>query len=91
METESAFDVVEESVGGVGLKDGDDIHEADRELGVLSDLAVNSDVAFFGHDDELGLFRGKGELELVSEENVKGNAFSQSVGTLGRLGSPDSA
>jgi hypothetical protein len=66
-ETESTLAVVEESVVGLGLEEGDDVHEADGEFVILSDFAVNGDVAVLGKDDHLGFSAGEGNFQFVSQ------------------------
>ena len=90
-QAEATFAVVEESVAGLGLQEGDHIHEAYGEFVVLSHFAVDGDVAFLGQDDHLGFPAGEGEFQLVSQEDVEGDGLSQLVGTLRGFGCPNAA
>ncbi len=81
-QSEATLAVVEESVAGLSFEEGDDVHEADGELVVLSDFAVHGDVAVLCEDDHLGFSAGEGEFQFISEEDVEGDGLSQLVGTL---------
>jgi hypothetical protein len=89
--SESTFAVVEESVVGFSLEEGDDIHESNGEFVILSDLSVDGDVTVLSEDDHLGFSSSEGDLQFVSQEDVEGDTLSQFVGTLRGLSGPDSS
>lgn len=60
--SESTFAVIEESVVGFSLEEGDDIHESDGEFVILSDLSVDGDVTVFSKDDHLGFSSSESDL-----------------------------
>jgi len=86
---ESSLGVVQESEGFVSGGDAYDVHESSGVGGVGSDLSVDLDVS--SQDDLLGFSSSESVLESVSQENGKGKAFSQFVGSFRRSGCKDSS
>ena len=60
--SESTFAVIEESVVGFSLEEGDNIHESDGEFVILSDLSVDGDVTVLSKDDHLGFSSSESDL-----------------------------
>ena len=63
---EPSLDVVEQSIVFVGLRDGDDVHDADGELGVPSDFVINFDAVFLILNDQGNFAAGDGVVKVVS-------------------------
>lgn len=60
--SESSLAVVEESIVGFSLEEGDNVHESDGEFVILSDLSVDGDVTVLSEDDHLGFSAGESDL-----------------------------
>jgi len=88
-EDESALNVVEDSVQFTSLLDGDDVHETSGESGVLSDLAIDSDVSFLVVDDHGDFSTSQSVLETVLQDDSERKGFSVFVGALGGLSGKD--
>lgn len=88
-EDESSLNVVEDSVQFTSLLDGDDVHETSGESGVLSDLAIDSDVSFLVVDDHGDFSTSQSVLKTVLQDDSEGKGFSVLVGTLRGLSGED--
>jgi len=75
----STFGVINQSKVFVRLLNRNDIHETSRELGISSDLTVNSDSS--AHHDFLDFLAVQSVLQSVSDEDGQGHGFSELVGT----------
>ena len=73
---ESSFHVIENSELLSSLVNGNNIHDSEWVSGVLSDLAIDFNVAILILDYLDDLLPGEGISESVLEENAKGNRFS---------------
>lgn len=72
----SSLHVVENSEMLSSLVNGNNIHDSEWVSGVLSDLAIDFNVAILILDNLDDLLSGEGISESVLEENAKGNRFS---------------
>jgi hypothetical protein len=87
---ESSLNIEENSEVLVGLLNGDNVHLTKRVSVVSSDLSVDSDETLLVVDDLSGFISGESILESLLEENVQGDALSESVRTRRRSGSVNS-
>jgi len=88
-EDESSLNVVEDSVQFTSLLDGDNVHETSGESGVLSDLAIDSDIAFLVVDNHGDFSTSQSVLKTVLQDDGEGKGFSVLVGTLRGLSGED--
>jgi hypothetical protein len=88
-EDESSLNVVEDSVQFTSLLDGDDVHETSGESGVLSDLAIDSDVSFLVVDDHSDFSTSQSVLKTVLQDDSERKGFSVFVGALRGLSGED--
>jgi len=88
-EDESSLNVVEDSEQFTSLIDGDNVHETSGESGVLSDLAIDSDVTFLVVDDHGDFSTSQSVLKTVLKDDSEGKGFSVLVGTLRGLSGED--
>src|SRR5688572_23512818 len=86
-QAEAGLLVDEDAEGLLGLRDRDDVHEADGELGVGDLAAVHQDVA--GADDARGLAAGGGELEVVAHDGAQRQGALDGVRAGAGLGGVD--
>ena len=84
VDRETALDVVEETEVLAGLVDGDDIHEAGREVRVGADLAVDLDKTL--HHNVGNLTAGERVFQAVAEEQHQRKALTELVRTSRRTG-----
>ena len=70
-EGEPALDVIEQSEALVGLGESDDVHDADGELDITSDPAVDLNAGFFILDDGVCFAAVEGELEVIPAWGTK--------------------
>lgn len=89
MGLESTFDIEENSEVFISLLDGDNVHLAEWESVVSSDLTVNLNQSFFILNDLSSLISGKSVLQSLLEKNVEWDALSKLVWTWRRSGSVD--
>ena len=79
---EASLDVVKDAEVLTSLGEGDDVHAAEREFGVATDLTVNLNIAGLVLADFDSLLAGEGVSQSVAEQDREGNALSQLVGAL---------
>jgi len=75
----STFGVINQSKVFVGFFNRNDIHETNGELGISSDLTIDSDSS--RHHDLLDFLTVQSVLQSVSDENSQRHGFSKLVGT----------
>lgn len=80
MRHEAALGVVENTEVLAGLRDGDDVLEAEREAVISSGSVVNLDIGILVSADFEALLAGECVLESVAEQHREGNALTQLVG-----------
>ena len=88
---ESTFCVVEDSEELASLFNGDDVHDAERESGFSSDLAIDLDEAFLVPNNLDRLLASESVSQSVPEENGERNALSSFVGAGASSGSVNSS
>lgn len=84
---EAALDVVENAEVLAGLGDGHDVHEAERESVVSSDLLVDLDVGVFVLADLDAVSVAESVLKSALQKDRERNALTELVGASGGAGS----
>lgn len=72
LQHESSLDVVEDSEVLLSLGDGNDVHEANWESSISSDLAVNEDTSLLVVQDHGNFSAVHGVFESVLEDDREG-------------------
>lgn len=88
---ETTLDVVEDTEVLASFVEGNNILETKREAVISSNSVVNLDIATLVPADLERFLAGERILQSVAEENSKGNAFTELVGSCGWTGSVDTA
>jgi len=78
---ESTFHVVEDSEELASLLNGHDVHDAEGESGISSNLAVDLDEAFLVFNNLQCLLTGESVSQSISKEHGKWDALSSLVGS----------
>jgi hypothetical protein len=84
---EASLGVKEQTVGIVRLRDGNNIHESSREVGVGAYTAINGDKLL--HADSLDLLHVQSVLQAVTEDDAQRKALAHLVRTSGWTRCPD--
>lgn len=81
VDSESTFDVIDESEGFVGLLKGDDIHETSWEVNITSDFTVDLDQILL--ENFLDFITSQCIMKTITQEDDQWEAFTLLVWTLG--------
>jgi len=87
VQDETSLGIEEQTEGIVGLRDGDNIHESCREVGVGADTSINLDNLL--HADLLDFLHVECVLQTVTEDDAQRKALAHLVRSRGWSWCPD--